>query len=239
MERSSLEHRSTEHSSAQSDSAPQQKEPAGQDGPVGQTESLVPARELVEQGPVRLKQYLTECEQGTREPANLNLILEVAEYRASNENSLEWAEIAIRAANLGAKADPTRRHSYLYRAMLLRTLFISRQGSQQGHAVLDPAAVVGWFQAELKFSPADARRRSERWKDPRFQQEFATELEHHNASDKAADGETPFIKETLNDLLELQLLKYRVQLLRRLAECGELPPDANVNDWLQIAKFLP
>jgi len=239
LERSSLEHRSMEHSTVPSVSAPQQKELAGQDDPAGQTDTLALATELVEQGPVRLKQYLTECEEGTCEPANLDLILEVAEYRASNENSLEWAEIAIRAASLGAKTDPTRRHSYLYRAMLVRTLFITRQGSQPGHPVLDPAAIVDWFEAELKFSPAEARRRSERWKDPRFQQEFATELEDHSASEKATNGETPFIKETLNDLLELQLLKYRVQLLRRLAECGELPPEAKLNEWLQTAKFLP
>ena len=227
MERSPVEHGSRQSNSAcQDESAPQ-------------VDSLVPAKELVEQGPVRLKQYLAECEAGTREPANLELILEVAEYRASNENSLEWAEIAIRTANLGAQVEPTRRHSYLYRAMLLRTLFITRQGSQPGHPILDPAAVVAWFHEELKFSPADARERSERWKDPRFQQEFATELEHHNAGGESGEAETPYIKETLNDLLELQLLKYRLQLLRRLAECGELPLDSGLNDWLQIVRHLP
>lgn len=214
-------------------------DPSTQDDPATHNDSLVPAKELVEQGPVRLKQYLTECEQGTRQPANLDLILEVAEYRATNEGSLEWAEIAIRTANLGAEADPTHRHAYLYRAMLLRTTFITRLGARPGHAVLDPGSVVDWFRAELKCSSAEARQRSERWRDSHFQQDFAAELERHNAGDNAEDGETPHIKETLNDLLELQLLKYRLQLLRRLAESGELPADANVNDWLQTVRHLP
>jgi hypothetical protein len=214
-------------------------EPSTQDDLAPHDDSLVPVKELVEQGPVRLKQYLTECEQGTCQPANLDLILEVAEYRATNEGSLEWAEIAIRAANLGADANPTHRHSYLYRAMLLRTTFITRVGARPGHTVLDPESVLGWFRAELKCSPAEARQRSDRWRDAHFQQEFAAELERHNASEKADDGETPHIQETLNDLLELQLLKYRLQLLRRLAESGELPADANVNDWLQTVRYLP
>jgi hypothetical protein len=204
-----------------------------------QSDSLVPAKELVEQGPVRLKQYLAECEQGTREPAKLELILEVAEYRAANECSVDWAEIAVRAANLSAAANPKRRHSYLYRAMLLRTQFITRLGSEAGHPVLDADVVVRWFFEELKFSPAEAKQRSERWKDHRFQQEFATELENHDSSESGADAETPHIKETLNELLDLQLLKYRLKLLRRLAESGELPPDPANMEWLQTAKFLP
>ena len=154
--------------------------------PARQNDSQLAINQLVEQGPVRLKRYLTECEQGAREPANLELILEVAEYRASDEASLEWAEIAIRTANLAAAANPARRHSYLYRAMLVRTLFITRTGSQPGHLILDPAAVIDWFHAELKFSPAEARRRSERWKDSHFQHEFATELEAHNGSAASA-----------------------------------------------------
>jgi hypothetical protein len=204
-----------------------------------QSETLAPVSRLVDQGPVRLKQYLTECEQGTREPANLDLILEVAEFRASDEASLDWAEIAVRTANLAAATNPTRRHSYLYRAMLVRVLFITRQGSQAGHAILDAAAVTDWFYTELKFLPAEARKRSERWKDARFQQEFATELESHDATAGGDAGETPHIRDTLNEMLELQLLKYRLQLLRRLAECGELPPNPANTEWLQTAKHLP
>lgn len=209
-----------------------------QSGTVEQSDSLVPVNRLVEQGPVRLRQYLAECEQGTREPASLDLILEVAEFRASDEASLDWAEIAVRAANLAAAGDPTRRHSYLYRAMLVRTLFITRLGSQPGHLILDPAAITGWFHAELKFSPAEARQLSGRWKDARFQQDFATELETGNES-PGPDGEPPHISETLNELLDLQLLKYRLQLLRRLAECGELPATPATTEWLQTAKHLP
>jgi hypothetical protein len=221
-----------EHGSQQSNSAP--KTASAQPG-----DSLAPVNQLVEQGPVRLKLHLTECEEGTREPANLELILEVAEYRASDEASLDWAEIAVRTANLVAAAKPAHRHSYLYRAMLVRTLFITRLGSQPGHPILDPAVVVEWFQTELRFSPAEARRRSERWKDPAFQQEFAAELEAHNGSAAAADGETQHISDTLNELLDLQLLKYRLQLLRRLAECGELPASPGITEWLRTSRFLP
>ena len=204
-----------------------------------QGDSLVPVGQFLEQGPVRLKRYLAECERGERDPANLDLVLDVAEHRASDEGSLDWAEIAVRAANLAAAGNPTRRHSYLYRAMLVRTLFITRTGSQPGHSILDPAAVVDWFHAEVKFSPAEARQRSERWRDAHFQQEFAAELEIHNGSPAGADGETQHISDTLNELLDLQLLKYRLQLLRRLAECGELPASAITTEWLQTARFLP
>lgn len=221
-----------EHGSVQSSSAQQEKS-------VAASQSLALPDELVEQGPVRLKQYLTECEQGTRQSASLDLILDVSEYRATSESSLDWAEIAIRAANLAAQANPPRRHSYLYRAMLLRTIFIGRLGSQAGHTILDPAAVVAWFLSELRFSPEEARRRSERWKDPHFQQEFAAELERHNSDNDGTGRETPYIKDTLNDLLELQLIRYRLQLLRRLAECGELPSDPALNDWLQTSRHLP
>jgi hypothetical protein len=221
-----------EHGSAQSSSAPPEES-------VEQNQLVVPANDLVEQGPVRLKQYLSECEQGTREPENLDLILDVSEHRANSESSLDWAGIAIRAANLAARVNPTRRHSYLYRAMLLRTIFIARQGSQPGHAILDPGAIVAWFLAELPCSPEEARQRSERWKDPHFQQEFANELERHSTAHDDTATETPYIKESLNDLLELQLLRYRLQLLRRLAETGELPADPRLNEWLQTARHLP
>jgi len=70
-------------------------------------------------------------------------------------------------------------------------------------------------------------------------QEFANELERHNAAEDGSGSETPYIKESLNDLLELQLLRYRLQLLRRLAESGELPAESGLNDWLQTARFLP
>src|SRR6185437_8643219 len=127
-----------EHGSVQSSSAPQEESSAG-------SRSLMLPEQLAGQGPVRLKQYLTECEQGIREPANLDLILDVSEYRATSENSMEWAEIAIRAANLATQGNPPRRHSYLYRAMLLRTVFIARVGSRPGHSILDPATVTVWF----------------------------------------------------------------------------------------------
>jgi len=246
-----------EHGSVQSSSAPQEESAAG-------SQSLMLPEQLAGQGPVRLKQYLTECEQGIREPANLDLILDVSEYRATSENSMEWAEIAIRAANLATQGNPPRRHSYLYRAMLLRTVFIARVGSRPGHSILDPATVTVWFLSELRFGPEEARRRSERWKDPGFQQDFAAELERQNraAERRAAgisdhdahtngtgphetsdvqtpDGETPYIKDSLNELLELQLIRYRLQLLRRLAECGELPSDPALNEWLQTARHLP
>ena len=234
-----LERSPQQNSPAQKADSAQEIDPIHASDSVQQGDSLVPIRQFVQQGPVRLKRYLTECEQGEREPANLDLVLDVAERRASDEGSLDWAEIAVRAANLAAAGNPTRRHSYLYRAMLVRTLFITRTGSQPGHSILDPAAVVDWFHAEVKFSPAEARQRSERWRDAHFQQEFAAELEINNGSPAGADGETQHISETLNELLDLQLLKYRLQLLRRLAECGELPASATTTEWLQTARFLP
>ena len=234
-----MEHSPQQNIPAQKADSAQEVDRTHASDSVQQGDSLVPIRQFVEQGPVRLKRYLSECERGEREPANLDLVLDVAEHRASDEGSLDWAEIAVRAANLAAAGNPTRRHSYLYRAMLVRTLFITRTGSQPGHSILDPAAVVDWFHAELKFSPAEARQRSERWKDPRFQQEFAVELEIHNGSGAGADGETQHISDTLNELLDLQLLKYRLQLLRRLAECGELPATVTTTEWLQTARYLP
>jgi hypothetical protein len=169
----------------------------------------------------------------------MQLIVEVAEGRARVDASLEWAGIAIRAAEIGAEENQgEHRHAFLYRAMLLRALFIAQLGSKPGDAILDPAIILHWFNQELKVTPAEARRNSERWKDPRFAAEFAAELEQGQSKDDPPRY-PPHLAEALNELLELQLIKYRLQIIRRLAEAGELPPDPTINEWLQTAKYLP
>jgi hypothetical protein len=202
--------------------------------------SELAVQQAVGHGAAAVEQYLREYVQGRRDPEiTLTLIIEAAEAIASRDSNLEWAEVVMHAADIGALEDDGKhRHAYLYRAMQLRTQFMCQLGSQPGHAVLDAQTVVDWFRSELKFSPAEAKQMSVRWKDEAFTQQFGEELRSENSKETRAKQPT-HLADTLNELLELRLLKFRLQLIRRLAECGELPHDPEITAWLQTARHLP
>jgi hypothetical protein len=80
---------------------------------------------------------------------------------------------------------------------------------------------------------------SVRWKDEAFTQQFGDELRRENNSMTPQANHPTHLADTLNELLELRLLKFRLQVIRRLAECGELPYDPEITAWLQAARHLP
>jgi hypothetical protein len=206
-----------------------------------QSSSELAVQQAVGHGAAAVRQYLREYEQGRRDPEiTLTLIIEAAEAIASRDCNLEWAEVVVHAAEIGAlEEDGKHRHAYLYRAMQLRTQFICQLGSQPEHPVLDSQNVVDWFLGELKFTPAEAKQMSVRWKDDAFTRQFGEELRSEKSSEAPHAKQSTHLAETLNELLELRLLKFRLQVIRRLADCGELPQHEEITKWLQTARHLP
>lgn len=206
-----------------------------------QSASELAVHQAVAQGPAGVEEYLRQYEQGRRDPEiTLTLIIETAEAIATRDFNLDWAAVVVRAAEIGALEDGGKhRHAYLYRANQLRAKFIFQLGGRSDHPVLDPNLVVRWFREEAKFSPGEAKALSVRWKTASEAQTFSEELRRENAGEPAQGDRSTRVAEKLNEILELRLLKYRLQVLRRLAECGELPPDPEMTEWLQTARHLP
>lgn len=66
---------------------------------------------VLDEGPQRCDEYLRQLEEGNRIPSvSMMLVVQKAGNRARDQISLEWAEIAVRAANLwaieGGSSDP-------------------------------------------------------------------------------------------------------------------------------------
>src|SRR5580765_4772437 len=89
----------------------------------------------VEQGPQAWLAYLRRLEEG--EPGlvpSTMLVLEIAAGLATRTNSVDWAEVALRAAALEAgHLNGVERDLICWRAMRLRATFISRMGSHSNH----------------------------------------------------------------------------------------------------------
>jgi hypothetical protein len=41
------------------------------------------------------------------------------------------------------------------------------------------------------------------------------------------------------EISELRWIKHRLHVAKTLSDCGELPPDSTLNEWLQIREQLP
>ena len=81
------------------------------------------------QGPEAWLAYLRSVEEAG--PAN-GLSLKVIFPLARHQKSLEWAEVAIRAAELDSRrGSDTEREESLLNAMTLRSWFISQMGSRR------------------------------------------------------------------------------------------------------------
>lgn len=102
--------------------------------------------------------------------------------------------------------------------MTLRAWFISRIGSRAGDPILDKEIILGWFTAEQKLSLAEAKERAARWKNTRL----------------PINDRLP-----LNEVRELRGIKNRLRIIKTLQECGELPQDSYLNEWLEIRRSLP
>lgn len=174
---------------------------------------------LLKSGPAGLDGWLRQFEDGTVSPdSRMDGVSEVATRLAREHSSLEWADIAIRAANLWAKIDAVAREQAFQRAMLLRAWFISKMGAVQGNPVLDMETVLNWFYGELHLSIDEAKHKIHILQEARF------------------PARVPLPK---TEILELRKIKNRLAVVSLLAECGQLPASAEASAWLAIRNQLP
>lgn len=171
---------------------------------------------MIDKGPAWLDEYLRGFEAGAPAPHSMIGIEAGALSRARTEKSLEWASIAVRAADLHALENGgEHKPAAQWRAMALRAWFISKMGSTPGDPILDRDVIVRWFRAETEFPLDIALEKSGRWKKTKLK-----ELPENTPADVRAE------------LIKLRHIKGRISILRTLADCGQLPDDADLKDWL-------
>jgi hypothetical protein len=180
---------------------------------------------LLDGGLERWDEYLRQFEEGKPITVlSMEMVFQKAAVRAQEQISLEWAGIALRAADLFANQGGGKyRESALLEAMRLRAWFISKMGSRPGHPILDKEIILRWFTAELKFSLDVAKDKA-----AKAREKFVTAMKFP----------TPENKQLAVELLDLRRIKHRLTIVKTLAECGELPGDSPLNEWLKIRELL-
>jgi hypothetical protein len=156
----------------------------------------------------------------------MRVIFHHAASLAKKRANIDWAEVAIRAIELEARnGSGIEREEALLYAMRVRSWFIGKMGSRPGHVVLDKEIVLHWVIDGLKLTM-------------RATKERATLIRQNlvgvtNASD-------PKVKHQLaKDLSGLRWIKHRLRIAQVLADCGELPSDSVLHDWLPLQEQLP
>ena len=168
-------------------------------------------QEMIDKGPEWLDAYLQRFEGGELAPHSMISIEAGAASKAHSESSIRWAEIAVRAAELLALENRGEHRAHaLRKAMSLRAWFISKRGAEADHPILDPQIVVRWFKNEAEYPLSAVEEKSLRLR--------ATKL---SAKDQ-------------DELIKLRNIKGRIGVLRTLADAGELPPDPELQEWLNM-----
>jgi len=145
---------------------------------------------------------------------------------AKDQESLEWGEIAVRAAELEARTfDPIVREFWQQHAMGLRAWFISEMGSRSDHSILNKDTILSWVTEELTLSVEEASKKA-----TRIGKDLA----------RVKDSSDPKLKQqVLDDLRQLRRIKHRLTVLKMLDDCGELAQSSALNGWLEIREQLP
>ena len=181
---------------------------------------------LKTQSPEAWLAYLRRYEDRVDTGLSMQVIFDYAVRLAKEHESLEWAEVAVRAAELAASQDcGVEREQDLQRAMRLRTWFISRMGSRTGHAVLDKAAVLHWAMDSLTLPIPTAREMA-----ASFWADFAEAQTSPDPED---------LRRMAKRLHQLRWLRHRLDVVKMLADSGELPSDSVFHEWLQLREALP
>jgi hypothetical protein len=189
-------------------------------------ESQLGLEAMMDRGPAWLDGYLRSYEEGRSIPLNRMIgIISAASSKAFHEQSLEWAGIALRAADLMASERPENREPAFLKAMRLRAWFIVRMGSRPDHPDLDKEMILRWVIEGLTFSIEEARDRS------------VSVWDELGAYRKAPAPEKK--KLLLDDMRSLRAIKSRLYVLQSLAEAGELPSNSFLRNWLEIRSQLP
>jgi hypothetical protein len=182
---------------------------------------------LMDKGPEAWCAYLRPFEEGQPLTGlNMQVIFHYAAPLATNQESLDWGEVAIRAAELEAlNRSRTDREDALLRAMQLRSWFIAKMGSRPNHRVLDKEIILRWVMEGLDISVQTAKDKAALiWKD------VARVKGSTNPEDR---------QRVHDDLRQLRRIKHRLNVVKVLADCGELPNDPILNEWLETREQLP
>jgi len=179
-----------------------------------QTDPLPALQTLINQGPPALDAYLRQFEERI-DKLSINHMLgifEGAAGRARVENDLEWAGIAVRAAELYAleECGKHREHA-LRKVMQFRAAFIVRMGSRSGHPVLDKEIIFRWVTEGISMPIIEAKDLSARLKDGRWP-----------------------LREHLDELRELHNIRTRIGVAKTLVDCGELASGSWLDEWIKM-----
>ncbi len=178
-------------------------------------------------GPEAWREYLRSFEKGQPLAGlNMQVIFHYVAPKATEQDSLDWADVAVRAAELEAlNSSGTARENALLRAMQHRSWFIAKRGSRPNHPVLDKEVILSWAVQGLDISIQTAKEKST---------QIGKGVERVKGSSNLGDRQ-----QVHDDLKQLRRIKHRLAVLKVLADCGELPKDSILNEWLQIREQLP
>ena len=185
-----------------------------------QTDQQSIMNSLKDKGPEAWRAYLRPFEEGQPlTDLNMLVIFHYVAPLAKHQGSLDWAEVAVRAAELqGLNRSGTEREDALQWAMRLRSWFIVKMGSRPNHRVLDKEIILHWVMDGLDISVQTAKEKAALiWKD----------VARVKASSNPED-----MQGVHDDLRQLRRIKHRLDVLKVLADCGELPNDSISNEWL-------
>ena len=182
---------------------------------------------LKDEGPRAWLTFLRPFEKGEAiSPLSMLIIHPFAAARAKEQNSLDWAGVAVRAAELEARNQSgIPREDALLSAMRLRSWFIAKMGSRPNDLVLDKATIFRWAMDGVDISVQMAKEKAA------------------SIGGRIAALKTPSNPEDrqhlLKDLSLLRRMKHRLRVVKELADCGELPGDSPLSEWLEIRQLLP
>jgi hypothetical protein len=185
---------------------------------------------LKNEGPEAWLAYLRPFEEGEPiEGSGLSMLV-IFHYvapLAKKQLSLDWAEVAVRAVELKAAQErgAIEREGNRLWAMQLRSWFISQMGSRSHHLVLDKQIILDWVLEGVNFTVQSAKERA-----ASLWENFARAEKSSNHAD---------LQRVTADLSELRSLKHRFNVVKVLADCGELPSDSPLYKWLEIREQLP
>lgn len=192
-----------------------------------QTDQQSIMNSLKDKGPEAWRAYLRPFEEGQPLTGlNMLVIFHYLAPLAKDQGSLDWAEVAVRAAELqGLSRSGTEREDALQWAMRLRSWFIAKMGSRPNHRVLDKDIILHWVMDGLDISVQTAKEKAALiWKD---------------VARVKGSSNPEGMQGVHDDLRRLRRIKHRLDVLKVLADCGELPNDSISNEWLEIREQLP
>jgi hypothetical protein len=182
---------------------------------------------LIDKGPEAWGTYLRPFEAGAPLGGlSMQVVFHHAALLAKKQGSLEWAEVAVRAADLEARhcSGVERENASLW-AMNLRTWFICKVGSRPDNLVLDKSIILDWILKGLTFPLQTAIEKAASLN--------ATLAETDSLSSPAER------QRASEDLRELRRIKHRLNAAKMLADCNELPDVPILSEWLKVREQLP